>query len=70
MKTQFGLYLVLSYLILHSIFLDLLKKYLDDQLKTVQYRDQMDRVATTIEVEKNGSETLQYIYLLVCLKCK
>ena len=45
--------------------LENMEKFLIDQCKTVTFRDQMDAIETTIQLEKSGSLTLKYIHLLV-----
>ena len=42
-----------------------MEKFLIDQCKIVEFRDEMDAIETTIQLEKSGSLTLKYIHLLV-----
>ena len=44
----------------------LLEAFLMDQCKTVEFREQMEAVKNTCEVDHSGSTTLKDVYLLVC----
>ena len=66
-KGQFGWFekcFFYSYTLLGLI--GLLEAFLMDQCKTVEFREQMEAVKNTCEVDHSGSTTLKDVYLLVC----
>ena len=64
-KTQIGKIQVIDLLLFSHIVSGYFEKFLEDQCRLVEYRDQMEAVEATCQLENNGSETLKYIHILV-----